>query len=210
MILAFVAQISLTSIFLVFVLPTRVISLRSSAMRSFACEASDKLPISSRNSVPPDATSIRPALGAVAPVNAPFSYPNSSLSNSCSGTLPKSIGIKGYSFLFDKTLIIRATTSLPVPFSPSINTLASVSATRSIMFLTFSIAGESPIRLGIFSPNDWLSIAIFSLSDLISRLEWRSSAADFIVASIFSFSHGLEMKSVAPALIARTTFSVSE
>ncbi len=43
--------------------------------------AGEKSPISSRNSVPPSASSIRPLRVWMAPVKAPFSWPNSSLSS---------------------------------------------------------------------------------------------------------------------------------
>ena len=78
-------------------------------------------PISSRNSVPPCAYSSRPILSAVAPVNAPFTYPNSSLSNSVSTTAeqlqvtkrPELAGLKLWSAF--------ATRSLPVPVGPVIS-----------------------------------------------------------------------------------------
>ena len=44
--------------------------------------AGEKSPISSRNSVPPSASSMRPTRLNSAPVNAPFSWPKSSLSSS--------------------------------------------------------------------------------------------------------------------------------
>ena len=52
---------------------------------SFACKASGRSPISSRNSVPLSASSILPGVCLTAPVNAPFSWPNSSLSSRFSG-----------------------------------------------------------------------------------------------------------------------------
>ena len=90
----FVAEISRTSIGTERVAPRRRICLFSIAVNNFACIGKLKLPISSRNRVPPEATSIRPGLSRRASVKAPFSYPNSSLSNNCSGILPRSILIK--------------------------------------------------------------------------------------------------------------------
>ena len=52
-------------------------------------------PISSRNSVPPAACSMRPILVAIAPVNAPFSCPNSSDSSSCSGSASQLMATNG-------------------------------------------------------------------------------------------------------------------
>jgi hypothetical protein len=52
-------------------------------------------PISSRNSVPPSARSKRPTRFATAPVKAPFSWPNSSVSRRCSGIAAQFTGTKG-------------------------------------------------------------------------------------------------------------------
>ena len=53
---------------------------------SFTCIGRGMSPISSRKSVPPSASSMRPGLRQAAPVKAPFSWPNSSLSSSASGS----------------------------------------------------------------------------------------------------------------------------
>ena len=45
----------------------------------------------------------------------------------------------------------RATSSLPVPVSPVISTVASLSATRPITFCTRRIAGLAPIRVSASS-----------------------------------------------------------
>ena len=65
--------------------PTVVYSPSCSTRSSRVCASGGMSPISSRNSVPPSACSKRPALRCVAPVNAPFSWPNSSLSISSRG-----------------------------------------------------------------------------------------------------------------------------
>ena len=52
-------------------------------------------PISSRKRVPPSANSKRPFLEVKAPVNAPFSWPNNSLSNNSAGIAPQLTGTKG-------------------------------------------------------------------------------------------------------------------
>ena len=54
-----------------------------------------RLPISSRKSVPPCASSKRPTRVPVAPVNAPRSWPNSSLSISVSVSVEQSTGTNG-------------------------------------------------------------------------------------------------------------------
>ena len=54
-------------------------------------------PISSRNSVPPFAAAKRPMRSRSAPVNAPRTWPNSSLSSSSSGIAPQFTATNGRS-----------------------------------------------------------------------------------------------------------------
>jgi hypothetical protein len=63
--------------------------------RSLTCICSDMSPISSRNSVPPSANSKRPIRVDSAPVKAPFSWPNSSLSRRSAGIAPQFTGTNG-------------------------------------------------------------------------------------------------------------------
>ncbi len=56
----------------------------STTRRIFCWNGGDMWAISSRNSVPPLASSNLPCRVSSAPVKAPFSWPNSSLSNSAS------------------------------------------------------------------------------------------------------------------------------
>ena len=58
--------------------PTRSITRSWMARRSFACSRTSISEISSSSSVPPVASSNLPMRRAIAPVNAPFSWPNSS------------------------------------------------------------------------------------------------------------------------------------
>ncbi len=58
--------------------PTVVYSPCCSTRSSRVCASIGMSPISSRNSVPPSACSKRPELRVLAPVNAPFSWPNNS------------------------------------------------------------------------------------------------------------------------------------
>ena len=88
--------------------------------------------ISSRKRVPPSASSKSPRLFSLAPVNAPFLCPNNSLSSKCSPRLPQKIGINALSLRDEWLCKARATSSLPVPLSPSIKTEAEVSATSRI------------------------------------------------------------------------------
>ncbi len=64
--------------------PTGFTCRVSSVRRSLVCSASGISPTSSRNTVPPAAVASRPGLVFSAPVNDPFSWPNSSLSSSVS------------------------------------------------------------------------------------------------------------------------------
>src|SRR6267154_2627075 len=76
-----VAAIKRASVRSVRELPSRSNSLSCSTRRSLVCNSRGISPISSKKIVPPLATSKRPMRCAIAPVNAPFSCPNSSLSS---------------------------------------------------------------------------------------------------------------------------------
>ncbi|MNC38828.1 hypothetical protein D3C75_874550 [compost metagenome] len=83
--------------------------------------------------MPPSAASTRPARPAVAPVKAPFSWPNSSDSIRVSGIAAQFTEINGALARFDRLCRARATSSLPVPDSPWISTVESVGATLRIL-----------------------------------------------------------------------------
>ena len=88
--------------------------------------------ISSRKIVPPLAISKAPAFSLVEPVNAPFSWPNSSFSRISFGSAAQ---LRAKNGPFARSLFwcsARATSSLPVPLSPRISTLAVDGATASI------------------------------------------------------------------------------
>ena len=63
---------------------------------------------------------------AIAPVNAPFSWPNSSDSSSVSGIAAQLTQISGFLARPERAWTKRASTSLPVPDSPVISTEASL------------------------------------------------------------------------------------
>ena len=69
--------------------PTRTISFSCSTRSRSVWVLRLMSLISSRNTVPPSATSNLPFLRYCAPVNAPFSWPNSSLSSSVSVSAPQ-------------------------------------------------------------------------------------------------------------------------
>ncbi len=102
-------------------------------------------PISSRNRVPPSAFSNSPRLVVCAPVKAPRTWPNSSLSSSPSGIAVQLIGTKGFSERSPWKWMARATTSLPVPLSPVISTELRLCEMRLISAKISRIAGLLPI-----------------------------------------------------------------
>src|SRR5205807_190404 len=114
---AFVAEMTRTFTRCVLEEPTRSNSPVSSTRNSFACCGRGKFAISSRNSVPPSASSNRPTRSTFASVKAPFTCPNSSLSNRPSGMPPKLTATRGRSARPEAACSQRATTSLPVPCS---------------------------------------------------------------------------------------------
>src|SRR5439155_665834 len=112
--------------------PTRSISRSCTARRIFAWSARLMSTISSRNRVPFAACSNRPVLRVTAPVNAPFSCPNNSLSSRFSGIAAQLTATNGPDALAPFKWMARAMTSFPVPDSPWTRTVALLCATRAI------------------------------------------------------------------------------
>jgi len=77
------------------------------------------------------ASSNSPRRVPVAPVKLPRACPNSSLSNTPSAIAPQSTAMNGPDARALEAWMARATSSLPVPLSPTTSTVASVSATRA-------------------------------------------------------------------------------
>ena len=127
--------------------PIRRISFSCKARSSFAWVSSLISAISSRKIVPPPAASNRPISRRTAPVNAPRSWPNSSLSNRVSGREAQLTARNGAALrpLIEWTL--RAITSFPVPLSPVRRMVLSLLATRGRIRLISRIAACSP-RIG--------------------------------------------------------------
>ena len=152
--------------------PPTFSKLPSSSTRSIlTCMLSGMSPISSRNSVPPWARSKRPTVDATAPVNAPRSWPNNSLSSNSPGMAPQLTGTKGLPSRPEMRCRLRATTSLPVPDSPVISTFTSVSASLATTSLTRWIAGLTPI-----SPCTAASPRVMSESAVPARYSWQRRA----------------------------------
>jgi hypothetical protein len=94
--------------------------------------------------LPPSASSKRPSLRLSAPVKAPRSWPNSSLSTSPAEIAPQLTLTKGRSRRLLWLWMARATSSLPVPVSPKISTVLSVAATCSTRPSSRRSAGVCP------------------------------------------------------------------
>ena len=140
----FVAARMRTSILIGLPPPTRSISRASMARNSLACASAPKSPTSSRKRVPVCASSKRPRRRSVAPVNAPRSCPNISLSTRSRGMAAQFTRMNGRSRRGLARCSAAATSSLPVPDSPVISTRASVGPTRAMRARTSCITGESP------------------------------------------------------------------
>src|SRR5262245_1816096 len=110
-------------------------------------------PISSRKIVPPSASLKRPTRLATAPVNAPRSWPNISLSRRSSGIAPQCTGTNRPASRCDRRCSAAATSSFPVPLSPVMRTVASVGATRRITSKIASMLGWPPMMPSNDSPS---------------------------------------------------------
>ncbi len=128
---------------------------------------------------------------ALASVKAPLTWPNSSLSNTPSPRAPALTAMNGFWARSEAACSQRATTSLPVPCSPVISTLASDGATRSKIRRTCSIAREPAIRGGSSPPAARRS---FSPASLPERRRARASSIWVRrVVSRRALSHGFWM-----------------
>ncbi len=76
--------------------PTRSMTRSWIARSNFDCSRTSISEISSSSSVPPVASSNFPIRRATAPVNAPFSWPNSSDSRRCSGIAAQLMLMNGF------------------------------------------------------------------------------------------------------------------
>ena len=141
----FVALMMRTSTTVALLEPTGVTTPSSSTRSNFACIVSGMSPISSRNSVPLSAISNRPLRSVLAPVNAPLTCPNSSLSSSVSVSPAQLTGLNGLSRRSEFMWIARASSSLPVPEGPSIRTEIFVGATRRTTSKMPCIVGLTPL-----------------------------------------------------------------
>ena len=100
---------------------------------------------SSRNRVPPSASSNLPGFLSTAPVNDPFSCPNSSLAISSWGMAPVCTATNGPSAILERAWMARATSSLPVPLSPMTRTVESPAAAMRTRSNTASIDADRAV-----------------------------------------------------------------
>ena len=144
-------------------------------------------PISSRNRVPPSACSNRPRRIVAAPVKAPRSWPNNSLSNRSFGIAAVLMAMNGLAARGLCRCSANATSSLPVPDSPVIKTVACDWERRPMARNTSCIVGAEPSISGTLP-------AMSSLGDLRTD----SSSARRINSTAWSTSKGLGRYSNAP------------
>ncbi len=156
-------------------------------------------PISSRNSVPPLACSKRPMRRSVAPVNAPFSWPNSSDSSSSAAIAEVFNATNGLLARGELSCNARATSSLPVPDSPVISTVMLERDSRPMALNTSCIAGAWPMIRGV---------GLLVVCCAVSR--WRVRAARETSSTASSMSKGFGRYSNAPPWYADTALSRSE
>src|SRR5713226_2262022 len=182
--------------------PSRSNSPSCRTRRIFGWVTGERSATSSRNSVPPSASSKRPSLRPAAPVNAPFSWPNSSDSSSVSGRAAQLTAMNGPLRRLERSWMARATSSLPVPLSPWTSTVAELSATCCTSIINRRKAGLVPIML----PCRSRSSRRFCRARFWAMRSRRSRACRTTLVSWASWN-GLVRKSVAPSFIARTASS---
>ena len=183
--------------------PTRKNSPSASTRSNRVCNGSGMSPISSRNRVPPLACSKRPRWRRCAPVNAPASWPNSSLSSSSAGIAAVLSATNGLPARGDSRCSARATSSLPVPVSPVTSTDSGACASRPIARNSVCIAGVSPTSA---SASDGATGAASPAASALPALAPSVRAAS---ATASSRSKGLDRNSCAPPRNAPAVLAMS-
>ncbi len=145
--------------------------------------------------MPPFADSKRPSRLCVAPVKAPFSWPNSSEAINEGGIAAQFTPMNARSRRLELLWMARAISSLPVPVSPKIRTVESEGATFATWRSTLRSASEEPtISSNIESRSICSRNARFSLR-VLSSARTRSSMSVPVayqrITSFFSFRKGL-------------------
>ena len=153
--------------------------------------------------MPPEASTNLPTWRSVAPVKAPFSWPNRIDSTRLSGIAPQFTVTKALPLRSLEPWMARASTSLPTPDSPSISTGMFDFAARSARRITRVMSGLAVARsLKLSVPEARRRMRRISSSSELTRIAflietWSRSAPT-----------GLTTKSIAPARIAWTTVSI--
>ncbi len=153
------AAIRRTSVWISLLLPRRSNSCSCNTRSSFGCSSSGISPTSSRNSELLSASSKRPMRWALAPVNAPRSWPKRSLSSRPAGIAAQFIFTIRRLLRPLRLWMARAISSLPVPVSPRISTVLSLGATISTCLRTLNIASLRPM-ISPNSPSTLLSCSV--------------------------------------------------
>ena len=180
--------------------PTRRKVRVSRTRRNFTWRSGGISVTSSRKSVPPWAISNVPARRRSAPVNAPFSWPKSSLSTRVGEIAPQLRAMNGRAARRDRRCTVAAATSFPVPLSPVIITGAFERATRVRRRKTSSIGAERP-TIPARPPATAGSGSAEARTPRASSC--RPESRDSAVASC-AVLRGFRRKSWAPAFIAST------
>src|SRR5579862_1996255 len=162
--------------------PTGLMVLSCIARRSFACNSRGNSPTSSKKMVPPLAATNGPVLLQTAPVKAPRTCPKNSDSMRLGETAAQSTGTNGSSRRGPALWMALATSSFPVPVSPSIVTQKSPDENRSIREYNPSIGGELPIipnRLVISGVGSMLAVSSASSITAILRTVGTTGPSEF-------------------------------
>ena len=185
--------------------PTGSNSPVSSTRNSLGWRLRGTFAISSRNSVPPSASSKRPTRSDFASVKAPLTWPKSSLSKTPSESPPAFTTTRGLPARGETRCTAWATVPFPDPFSPGDEDVGVGGAdARSIMSRIGRMAGASAMRRGPSSPRR----ARFSASSRCPRRRARASSAWVArIESRRAFSQGFCTKSRAPRRMASTATS---
>ncbi len=168
---------TLTSTAISLLPPTRCICFSSRALNNFACASRGRSPISSRKRLPSEAYSNLPKVLRSAPVNAPFSWPNSSDSTKFGDMAAQLTGtnrllLRGLSWWMN-----LAISSLPVPDSPVIRTAESVFATLDARSITALISLEAQ-TISLAPATFWISCLRSLFSTMIrDKLTVRSTVS---------------------------------
>jgi hypothetical protein len=151
--------------------------------------------------VPRWAASNTPGRERSAPVNAPLSWPKSSLSRRVSAKAAQLTATNGRSRRGLAAWMDRATSSLPVPVSPVTSTVAWVGPTRSTRSRTRARPGLEPT----ISPTARLRTS--RRRRAFSRTSSTLSVARATTERTWAGTKGLVMKSKAPRRMASTASS---